>query len=234
MRDSLEEKLDFETKSRTVGCKKQLESFSFFFELNLGQKFYAHTDNLSRTMQQKKMSAVKGKELADLTVKTLQAMKNDRGFSLFYETTKKSTSTIKEISTPGVPRKRKRPNYCRLQYIESNLSTTGEAYYPETAVDHFKLMYMEAIDAIINSIKDRFEQPRFKVFGQVEQLLLNLIRKDSVVDKIETFQANFKGDYDTNSLMAKLELLPVICGEFQPINLGDVVKVIQIFVSWKI
>ena len=39
MRDSLEEKLDFETKSRTVGCKKQLESFSFFFELNLGQKF---------------------------------------------------------------------------------------------------------------------------------------------------------------------------------------------------
>ena len=185
-------------------------------------------------MQQKKMSTVKGKELADLTVKTLQAMKNDRDFNLFYETTKKSTSTIKEISTPGVPRKRKRPNYCSLQYIESNLSTTGEAYYPETAVDHFKPMYMEAIDAIINSIKDRFEQPRFKVFGQVEQLLLNSIRKDSVVDKIETFQVNFKGDYDTNSLMAKLELLPVICGEFQPINLGDVVKVIQIFVSWKI
>ena len=50
MRDSLEEKLDFETKSRTVGCKNQLESFSFFFELNMGQKFYAHTDNLSRTV----------------------------------------------------------------------------------------------------------------------------------------------------------------------------------------
>ena len=65
------------------------------------------------------------------------------------------------------------------------------------------------------------------MFGQVEQPLLNSIRKDSAVDKIETFQANFKGDYDTNSLMAKLELLPVICGEFQPINLGDVLKVIQ-------
>ena len=102
----------------------------------------------------KTMSTVKGKELADLTVKTLQAMKNDRDFNLFYETTKKSTSTIKEISTPGVPRKGKRPNYCSLQYIESNLSTTGEAYYPETTVDHFKPMYMEAIDAIINSIKD--------------------------------------------------------------------------------
>ena len=55
MRDSLEEKVDFETKSRIVGCKKQLESLSFLYELNLGQKLYVHTDNLSRTLQQKKM-----------------------------------------------------------------------------------------------------------------------------------------------------------------------------------
>ena len=104
MRDSLEEKLDFETKSRIVGCKKQLESFSFF-RLNLGQKLYAHTDNLSKYLQQKKMSAVKGKKLADLTVKALQAMKNGCDFNLFYETVKNSGSTIKDISTPTVPRK---------------------------------------------------------------------------------------------------------------------------------
>ena len=65
MRDSLDEKLNFQRKSRIVGCKKQLESFSFFFGLNLGQKLYAHTENLSRTLQQKKMSAVKRKELTD-------------------------------------------------------------------------------------------------------------------------------------------------------------------------
>ena len=51
MRDSIEEKLDLETKPRIVGCKKQLKSFSFFFGLNLGQKLYAHTNNLSRTLQ---------------------------------------------------------------------------------------------------------------------------------------------------------------------------------------
>ena len=47
---------------------------SCFFGLNLSQKFYVHTDNLSRTLQQKEMSAVKGWELADLSVKTLQAL----------------------------------------------------------------------------------------------------------------------------------------------------------------
>ena len=53
MRDSLEEKLDVEIKSWIVGCKKRLEFFTFFFGLNLGQKLYAHTDNLSRTLQKK-------------------------------------------------------------------------------------------------------------------------------------------------------------------------------------
>ena len=53
------------------------------------------------------------------------------------------------------------------------------------------------------------EQPSFKVFLRVEQLLLNSMGKDSIVDEIETFYANFKGDYDPNYLMAELELLPV-------------------------
>ena len=163
--DSLEEKLDFEIKSGIVGYEKQLESFSFFFGLNLGQKLYAHTYNLSRTLKQEKVSAVKGKELADLIVKTLQAIRNEHDINLFYKIVKTSASIIKDISMPAVPRKHKCPNYSILQYTEGNSSTTGEGCYPKTAVDHFKPIYMEALDAIINSIKDRFEQPGFKMFG---------------------------------------------------------------------
>ena len=69
-------------------------------------------------------------------------------------------------------------------------------------------MYMKAIDAIINSTKDRFEQLGFKVFGQVEQLLLKSIKKDSAVGEINP--SSFKANYDPNSLMVELELLPVI------------------------
>ena len=51
------------------------------------------------------------------------------------------------------------------------------------------------------------------MFGQVEQLLLKSIRKDDIVDETETLNANFKDDYDPNSLIAEIKLLPVICGE---------------------
>ena len=138
------------------------------------------------------MSAVKGQKFAELTVKNLLAMRNDRDFNLFYKTVKKSASTINDISTLTLPRKRKRPNHSIFQCFEDNPSTTGESYYSETAVNHFKLMYMEAANATINSFKDRFEKPRFKVSGQFEQLLLKSIRKDSLVDEIQTLQAKFQ------------------------------------------
>ena len=40
----LKEKLDQDTKARIIGCKSQMESFYFFFGLNLSYKLYSMTD----------------------------------------------------------------------------------------------------------------------------------------------------------------------------------------------
>jgi len=73
----LKEKLDPDTKARIIGCQKQMTTLSFFFGLHLGQKLYGMTDNLSKTLQKEKMSAVSGKNLADLTLETLRGIRND-------------------------------------------------------------------------------------------------------------------------------------------------------------
>ena len=160
---SLEEMLDAKTM---IGCKKQMESFKFFFGFQLGRKLYAHTNNLSKTLQQEKMSAIKGKSLADLTAKTLEGIHNDHDCNIFYESVEKSASKIKAVSKSTLTRQRNTPNYSSLQFIEGHKSE--EPHYPETAHAHFKEIYNEAIDTIINLIQDRFEQPGFNVFGQVE------------------------------------------------------------------
>ena len=111
------------------------------------------------------MSAIGGKELTGLTVKTLKNMRNDRDFKLFYEKIETSASKIDEVSTTMLPRKRKKPNYSILQYVEGNPKPTGEAYHPENAYDHFKQIYFEALDTIVNAINDRFDQPAFELFS---------------------------------------------------------------------
>ena len=165
-KESLEETLDAEKKSRMIGCKKQMEFFKFYFGFQLGWKLYVHTDNLSKNLQQEKMSAIKGKSLADLTAKTLEDIHNDHDYNLFYESVEKSAAKIKAVSKLTLTRKQNTPYYNSFQFIEGRKSE--EPHYPETTHAHFKEIYNEATDTIINLIQDRFEQPGFNVFCQVE------------------------------------------------------------------
>ena len=103
-----------------------------------------------------------------------------------------------------LPRKRKKPNYSILQYVEGNPKPTGEAYHPENAYDYFKQIYFEALDAIVNAINDRFDQPAFELFSQVEQSFLKSVKKQDVTDELKMVEKHFKNDYDEESLIAKL------------------------------
>ena len=93
---------------------------------------------------------------------------NDRDYNLFHEGVEISAGKIKAVSKPTLLRKRNTPNYSILQFVKGHKSE--EPHHPETEQAYFKAIYSEAIDTIINSIQDRFEQPGFKVFGQVMEL----------------------------------------------------------------
>ena len=90
-----------------------MQLFKFYFGLSLSQCLYKITDNLSKILQKQIMSALREKELAYLTVKTLEGMRNDCDFSLFTERMKLPEKNVETLSAPAVPppRKRKRPNY---------------------------------------------------------------------------------------------------------------------------
>ena len=54
----LREPLSTDVKARIIGCKRQMSSFKFFFGLCLGERLFKITDNLSKTLQNERMSAV--------------------------------------------------------------------------------------------------------------------------------------------------------------------------------
>lgn len=228
-KQSLKDKPDAETKARIIGCKKQMESFNFFFGLNLGHKLYNHTDKLSQTLQKEKLSAIDGKEIAEDTVKTLMEMRNDSDFDLFFELVTKSANTIKFISAPTAPRKRKRPKYDILQYLEGyeRESEKSEPYYPETPQAYYKQIFFEALDVLASSIKERFAQPAFKILSDVEQLILKSIKKQPVDEEIKLVNEKFAGDFNKDSLPSELEMLPVLFKGEDTINFNDIVRVVK-------
>ena len=120
-------KLDRELKSRIIGCQVQMRTFSFFFSLNLGHRFYSITDNLSQALQESKMSAISGQRLARATLATFESMRNDQSFNLFFEVVLKKSETHKMVEKPKLGRKRTKPNYSIFQYLDGY--SRGEAHY---------------------------------------------------------------------------------------------------------
>ena len=55
---SLDEKLQSGIHGKIIGYQAQMNTFDFFFGLNLGQRLFSHTDNLSRTLQNLMMNAI--------------------------------------------------------------------------------------------------------------------------------------------------------------------------------
>ena len=66
------------------------------------------------------MPAHSGKNLFEFTIKTIQRMRNEKDFLLFFKAVKKGASKIEMIEKPTLPRKQKQLNYSILTYIGSH------------------------------------------------------------------------------------------------------------------
>ena len=172
------------------------------------------------------MFALRGKELADLTIQKLENIRNEHGFSFLYKKIKVSASEIEAISPPALPRKWRKPKRSTLDYVTENPEATAAAHNPESPYEHYKPIYYKALNSIFNTIKDKFDQPIFKLFTQAEQLFLKAVGKQNVTDELKVLEKFFQGDYDADSLTSEFQLRPTIF-ECESINLEELVKELQ-------
>ena len=74
--ESQESPLDSETRARIVGVEAKMANFNFLFGVSLGALILTHSDNLSKTLQHKSMSAAKGQHIAQLTLSVLKSLRD--------------------------------------------------------------------------------------------------------------------------------------------------------------
>ena len=150
--------MESELKGRIIGVKTQMESFELYFGLHLGARLYSHTDNLARSVQNKGMSACSSKRLANLTMQTLETLRNEERYENFYETVLKTAKLHRFVNPPTLKRKRRASNYSILQFVEGSYQSE-EARHPSPPKENYRAIYYEALDCLINSLKERFIQP---------------------------------------------------------------------------
>lgn len=154
------------------------------------------------------MSALEGQRLANLTIDTLKGMRTREAFDLFFKLTKKKAAKL-DVEEPMLPRKRRRPKYSILQYVQGHEETARntEAYHPESAADHYRIIYFDAIDTVVMAIKDRFEQPSYQFFSSIEQFLLTSINLGDPYESEKDALKKYSDDLDISALPAEIQVL---------------------------
>ena len=73
----LKEYKDTETKACIIGVQIQVNKFNYFFEVKLAILLLWHSDDLSTTLQSRKLSASRAQPIALKTVITLEKLRDD-------------------------------------------------------------------------------------------------------------------------------------------------------------
>ena len=203
--ECLSSKLEAELRGRILGCQAQMKSFDYFFGLSLGQRIYAHTDNLSKTLQNEKLSAVSGQRNAELTKRALQSIRTDQCFQAFYESVIRKKERFPAVSEPVLPRKRRVPVRFEIGTASGN--------FPETVQDHYRRIYFEALDLIVEAINERFDQPSFVSSKNLESLLVNFVNASDVSSQMKYVEENYAEDIKITLLLPQLEIFKVLVND---------------------
>ena len=203
---------DSDITARVIGVASQMRNFEFFFGIYLGEMILRHSDNLSRTLQKKDLSAAEGQRVAGLVKATLQSMRSTDQFDLFWKVLTKKAAQL-NIDEPVLPRKRRAPR--RIEIGESPAEFHGNV------IDYYRVFYFEALDLIIQCIDDRFNQPGYRLYSALETLLVKgckqvehqdelnqLYDKDIKYDNLEVqFQTIFQSVKEDLSLVGITDYL---------------------------
>ena len=217
--ECLEQRLDPDVKGRIIGVKSQMSQYKVLFGLKLCERILKITDNLNTTLQKQELSAAEAQSIARMTIKTLQSMRSDEAFKLFFdlvEHVRENTATDK----PTLPRKRKAPSRFEIGH--------GEGYHAPNVEDHYRSIYFQALDYAVSSIEDRFDQPGFQVYKNLEELLVRAANKQDYSTELKDVLQLYGDDFDEDELTTQLQIFSTnFDTDIHPVTLQGSIKYLQ-------
>ena len=200
-----------------------MKTFDYIYGAHLGELILSHSDNLGKTLQNPKLSAVQGQDCAHKTVITLERIRNEESWNLLWDAVVAKATQL-GADDPKLPRRRNAPKTMMNDYFGYG---EGEATHPETPQDMYRKHYYEALDLVINCIKDRFDQKDYKVYATLQDVLLKAVKKESFDAELDAVPSFYASDFDPSLLKTQLATFSADFPQITDLNFNDVHKYLQ-------
>ena len=209
--------IDSEMKAKIIGIETQILTFNFLLGISLGTLILQHSDNLSKSLQHDTITAAEGQPMAKLTIDVLKFIRKEEKFKSFYDHVLLHQSEF-DIDAPTLSCKRRPPRLLQIGLTDGTFHSTHEIT---------RQIYYEAFDLVIESINSRFNQPGYKVYRNVEDLVLNACCGSHYDTELSNVCDFYKDDISKMQLQAQLPLLQALFAEEMnqsELSINDIIK----------
>ena len=163
-----DETVSADTKSRIQGIlKKQFSLLEMLFKLNVTRKLIILLEKFSKELQAVDISADYALYSLRHILERLGQMRSNDEFELILSEAKNVPGVQEDRSERG---QRKIPRWMGQE--ENMLTETIPTTRNQNDIDGMRRSYYEAIDVIIRSINERFEQDDLALLMTIEQILV--------------------------------------------------------------
>ena len=159
---SLQKLTNTKMKARIHGEISHIKKIDFFLGCRLGATIFNQTDNLSRALQKPALSVV---EALDLALKVLAVLRKEQSNECFKEFWKllSNKNSYALVESPVLPRRRK---------IPACYNDREDQHHHKDVEFMYRQLFYDAYDYVVSGIKNRFDQPDFKLYPHTQNLLL--------------------------------------------------------------
>ena len=103
-----------------------------------------------------------------------------------------------DIGDPILPRQRKLPK---------KFDKPDTYHFPSTPKEFFRNIYLKVFDQTVNDIKEIFDQPDYRIYVNLEELILKALNKEEFSKEQEAATDFYDGDFERFNLGSQLQLL---------------------------
>ena len=214
---------DTEMKNRIRDVDVNMHTFDYVFGAYLGELIFGHSDNLSKSLQNCNLSVINGRCTTNATVETLESIRNDDSFDLFWEKVL-THAKRSDMNEPILPRQRSQPRSMQDYFGHGK----GKEVVHTCHKDLYRKHYFEAFDTVINCVEDHFDLEDFKMYALLEPVLLKVAKDDEYEESKEVIEF-YKEDID--ELLLRSQLLTISIN-FQSTTEKDGLYILAKAVPW--
>ena len=124
------------------------------------------------------------------------------------------------IDEPDLPRKRKKT----VRYESGNAAPE----FHSSVEEYYRQAYFEVLDVIWSTIEDRFRQPGYQLYSNLEQLLLKAVRKENYSSEFDFVTKFYESDLNVHALETQLLTFAInVTIKDKNTNIKDILKYLR-------